>query len=274
MATTLSYGFKVLRDTFRYPFDTSCPYCNTRRSVSEGRKRFLLRLRRCPECNLLFRLPKDSPGAASRYYERGYQEHTVDAPSTHELQAMLAQDFRGTRFDRGDKVNELLKWIADPAGAKVLDYGASFGYVVRQMHRAGLNRALGFEISRTRADYGQKHLGVQVVSDWSSARASGPFDAICAIHVIEHLPRPAMLFDECRQLLRPGARLLLWTPNAGTEAVARYYGGHWKNLVGEPHPVALTYEFVEVALRRQGYSLEHSGAVDDQELFIVARRDA
>jgi 2-polyprenyl-3-methyl-5-hydroxy-6-metoxy-1,4-benzoquinol methylase len=42
------------------------------------------------------------------------------------------------------------------------------------------------------------------------------FDAVTLSHVIEHVPDPMALLEEVRRILKPGARVVLTTPNAGS----------------------------------------------------------
>jgi SAM-dependent methyltransferase len=45
-------------------------------------------------------------------------------------------------------------------------------------------------------------------------RSPGLYDAICSFQVLEHVSSPAVFFNACCSLLRPGGRLLLGLPNA------------------------------------------------------------
>ncbi len=77
------------------------------------------------------------------------------------------------------------------------------------------------------------------------------FDAIGMSHVLEHLPEPLATLAECRRLLRPGARLVLATPNA-TSLGHRRFGRDWRGLETPRH----LQVFTAAALRRV---LEHAG---------------
>jgi len=74
------------------------------------------------------------------------------------------------------------------------------------------------------------------------------FDAICVIHVIEHVHDPRKLLIECRRLLRPDGQLLILTPNADS-AARRQFGAAWVSLdpprhlhIFEPHSLRRVLE--------------------------------
>ncbi len=54
----------------------------------------------------------------------------------------------------------------------------------------------------------------QIIGDLhATAFPDGQFDAIYAGEIIEHTWTPAIMFQECRRILKPGGRLILDTPN-------------------------------------------------------------
>ena len=60
------------------------------------------------------------------------------------------------------------------------------------------------------------------------------FDAVTLNHVIEHVPDPLATVAECRRLLKPGGRLLMFTPNAGSLA-HWMFGRDWRGLEPPRH---------------------------------------
>jgi SAM-dependent methyltransferase len=84
--------------------------------------------------------------------------------------------------------------------------------------------------------------------------APGPFDAIVALDVIEHVAEPERLIVQARKRLRPDGFLLLQTPNAESLR-ARMHGAHWNMLIPEYHFRLFTRRGLEGLLQAQGFEV-------------------
>src|ERR1019366_8424047 len=63
---------------------------------------------------------------------------------------------------------------------------------------------------------------------------SATFDAITLNHVIEHVPDPISTIKECSRLLKPGGKLVMFTPNAASLS-HRYFKQDWRGLEPPRH---------------------------------------
>ena len=99
-------------------------------------------------------------------------------------------------------------------GARVADVGAGQGALSQRLHDAGYDVA-AFDLSCE----GWKAQGVEcnecdLSQDVGAIRAKGPFQAICAIDVIEHLENPRGFLRSMIETGRDsGAWLIISTPN-------------------------------------------------------------
>ncbi|MEW6731311.1 MAG: class I SAM-dependent methyltransferase [Acidobacteriota bacterium] len=275
MAATISYALKVLAGRLRLPADNTCPYCHSSNTESVGKKHLIMQLRICRECSLKYRYPKDDPNQAESFYQHDYKEATVtDLPTPVQLVTMRSNNFKGSNFDKSEKADFIVSNLGpNVSDLKVLDYGASFGYFVSQVRSRGVGQVIGYEISRPRAKFGVEMLGEKIYSSLTEVLEPrfAPFDAIYTCHVLEHLTRPSETFEFFRRALkRPNGKLFIWTPNASQAAIDRHYQGSWAPLVGEPHPLALDYEFFDYALPKHGFKIVAKGEPSHQEVSIIA----
>jgi SAM-dependent methyltransferase len=241
-----------------------CPYCGEARELRMlGRKKLIIEIFRCERCSLIFRYPRETAQDNAERYQTTYDQAEVTAlPTAEELARFVADGFSGAS-DFGPKIMALAALM--PSG-RVLEFGCSWGYGVHQLRSAGFE-ATGFEISRPRAAFGRKKLGVPIVDDLAELERlrAHSFDAIFSSHVIEHLPDLAASFDLFSRLLIPGGLLFAMIPNFSGRAAR---GGLFWDWIGQDHPIAPTHEFLERALPEHGFASVHFGSGPFDALLV------
>jgi 2-polyprenyl-3-methyl-5-hydroxy-6-metoxy-1,4-benzoquinol methylase len=117
----------------------------------------------------------------------------------------------------GDIVRRARRYLND--GDLVLDYGCGPGFLLHALLNAGFS-AGGADISVDVIGHNGPALGSQknllgLFSIDELLRGGRTFDAIFLIEVVEHLYDDALAttLGNCRNLLRPGGRLFVTTPN-------------------------------------------------------------
>ncbi len=222
-----------------------CPSCGSQASQRVDRKVFH-DLRRCVDCELLYRWPYETPAEMASFYQRGYQQAglTTDVPDAATLNSLMAAGFRGSAKDFS-RVIELLEVLSVPRGARILDFGANWGYGVWQFRQAGFS-AIGYELSRPRAGY-SKNLGVEVFTDWSEIEDRGTFDVVFSSHVLEHTPDPAEALRRKLGVVSPGGWLIAFFPS-GSEVFQKSDPAAFHRRWGQVHPVVLNEKFIRKVL--------------------------
>jgi len=206
-------------------------------------------LRRCAACELQFRTPTDDPSRNLSYYEQEYsQGFTTDMPSDDSLSALLANNFEGEKS--WTYYNDVLKRLGFGSGARIFDFGCSWGYGSYQMLKAGYS-VLAFEIAPTRRRYAEEKLSVPTVVDMEEAvkdhKLVGSFDCFFSSHVLEHVPSPSKIFRFADVLLRSGGLFVFFTPN-GSDAAKRSFP-EWDKWWGEAHPNFIDDRFLDHAFQ-------------------------
>ena len=224
----------------------ACPYCGSRQYRIIKRRKLLTALARCERCHLRFRFPLETPEFNKDFYQTDYQYlHATDVPDPARLEKLVADKFRGSSMEISRFI-QVLGALGVPHGARLLEFGSSWGYGPWQLREAGYD-VVGYEVSRLRAGYGRTNLGVDVRDNLETIQ--GPFDVFFSSHVIEHLPTPAVAFDAASRLLAKGGLFVAFTPN-GSEAFLQANPSEYHRYWNSVHPLYLDGEFYGRALTR------------------------
>ena len=238
-----------------------CPACGSTMGQAVDRKWFHS-LVECNRCGLLHRYPCESPRQMAAFYQSGYSQTglTTDLPSDAELKTLIVTAFRGSGkdFRYHARVLEALR----PAGRRLLDYGANWGYAAWQFARLGFE-VTSYEISRPRAEFGAK-LGVKIHTDL--ANVDGPFDIIHSCHVLEHVADPLAALNTQLSMLKPGGMLAAHTPN-GTQSYRSAAQGTFRQTWGQVHPVLLNDKFVGYVARSRPYLVTSNDSPENVEAW-------
>ncbi|MBP2673508.1 MAG: methyltransferase family protein [Deltaproteobacteria bacterium] len=145
----------------------------------------------CGECDLQFFEPA-APGDTEFYRELG-ENPRYYSPWKWEF------DWAGTRL---------------PAAAEVLDVGCGRGDFLAEV-APKVRRAVGIDGSPDAISHAGAR-GLEAVAGELEELAegfAGAFTAVCAFHVLEHIPDPVRFVGSLRRCLRPGGSLFVSVPN-------------------------------------------------------------
>lgn len=223
----------------------------------------IVEILQCQACHLWFRWPADTADEHDSYYQEEFAGDTpqIMLPGSDELRLLESTNFSGSALDINNKVRVLQALIS---GGRVLDFGCSWGYGTYQLRQHGFD-AVGFEISRRRAEFGRTKLGLNLIDSFNELvkLPAGSFDIIFSNHVVEHLPDIGTTFTMLTRLLREDGLVFHVLPNfMGRKARS----GYWVKWIGEDHPIAPAIPFFEFAIPRAGLTkpIFGSSPFDDQ----------
>jgi 2-polyprenyl-3-methyl-5-hydroxy-6-metoxy-1,4-benzoquinol methylase len=173
-------------------------------------------------------------------YQDGYEQPglTTEVPDDAKLAHLVETEFRNTDKDFRHHIS-IFRALGLADGARLLDYGANWGYASWQFGRAGFDVS-SYEISKPRAGFGSK-LGLKIHTDISNVGTG--FDAVYSSHVLEHTSDPATELRTQLSLVRPGGLVIGHTPNGSTAFQAKDPKA-FHLIWGKVHPVLLTEPFV------------------------------
>jgi SAM-dependent methyltransferase len=184
----------------------ACALCGSSRSTAllvardlefDGSERF--HIVGCTDCGLRFLNPRPDRASIGRYYPTDYYTH-------HRLDA--AQEARIYRHPLG----LVQRWA--PAGA-LLDIGTGDGAFLALLRAEGDRDLVGLESDPRAWKIACEDRGLDVrlgAFPETPIQGSG-FSAVTLLETIEHLHAPVEGLRQVRELLAPGGRLILSTPN-------------------------------------------------------------
>lgn len=263
--------------------DTSCPGCTSAATLLLKRKMLVTCLFECNTCGLRFRVPKETEAASKSFYQEEYEQgFTSTLPSTHDLRLLLARGFVGHEKDYSEYVQVLMA-VGLRDGARLLDFGCSWGYGSYQLRQAGFD-VISHEISRKRAAYAASVLGLRLIENPHSPGV--PVDCFFSAHVMEHLPNPNIIWRAAIDALTPSGVFVAFVPNGDPETESVRGSKRYHQLWGKAHPLLVTSRHAKFMASRYGFACqvysspyhlpdiaarrERRGVGD--ELLIVAQR--
>jgi SAM-dependent methyltransferase len=201
--------------------------------ITHSERRLVGGIERCADCGMEF-LPLDYLPSAS--YSDAADPYYLEQEGERVLNA-----------------HRLLEHV--PSGGRLLEIGCAVGFLLRAAQERGFE-ATGVEMSEWASGIARDQFGLDVRCGTLEAAEleSDSFDVVVLADVIEHLTDPRRTLREIRRVLKPGGRLLLLTPDAGS-TVAKLFGTSWWGLLDD-HYFYFSKETLRRFLESEGFSIE------------------
>jgi SAM-dependent methyltransferase len=178
----------------------------------------VFRIVECARCGLVRMDP--APADLGRYYPKNYWFK----PDTS-IAARLEESYR--RLMIRDHIAFVERAMT---GGRVLDVGCGGGLFLGELQRRGA-RVIGLDNSAeaARAAWEQNRVKVLLGDFTRAPLAPGSCAVITMFHLLEHLPDPKAFLRSARELLQPGGRLVVQTPNLDCWQY-RLLGRRWNGM--------------------------------------------
>ena len=234
--------------------DEACPVCD-----APGPHPALL----CADGHILIRC---TACASCFYRERIYYDYEREKDAALLLQLYLEQNasiYHQTRF---------MFEVDDPEIDSFLDVGCGFGYPVDVAAKVLGWRATGIDPSFYARD-GAAILKADIRKDYLTAETDlgDPFGLVMASEVIEHVPDPYAFLALLRRWMKPGATLVLTTPDCRALSPTLGEGSLIGILALKVHLILFNQESLALALRRAGF--QHVQVESAQDNLVAYASD-
>jgi 2-polyprenyl-3-methyl-5-hydroxy-6-metoxy-1,4-benzoquinol methylase len=168
--------------------------------------------------------------------------------SNHAADSALA---RGSDLDHIDWLRSL--GFASFAGLSFLDLGCGSGFVCQHASRDGAKHSFGVDIEACANDRSWQFLQRNLEdAHWYDGLPLDSFDLIVAFDILEHLSSPWTFLSQVKNLLRPGASLVLSTPN--THSWERYLRPDaWSGASDPQHKTLFSVYSLNFLTQRAGF---------------------
>lgn len=203
----------------------TCPWCGTAsdKLYLKLKDYFLsqekFEIMECPQCGLLFTVPRPSPQQIGKYYKSDeYYSHQQNK------NGFIPRIYENVKtFNLKNKVSMAIGGL--PHG-KLLDIGCGVGDFLVQVKKQGWEIA-GIEPSDDAKLIAKDRLGFTPLTPSESVNLQKhSFDVITLWHVLEHIDDLEFQTSEIYRLLKPGGRLIIALPNYQSFD-CQYYKDKW-----------------------------------------------
>ena len=171
----------------------------------------------CEDCGLIFRNPMPTPEALRRFYAESF----ILMTEHKEGESTLRYDpVKKSQFD-------FIQPLIRNSRGKVLEIGCYEGGFLSFFDNARWAR-FGVEPTPSSADVGRRRYGINVREGFFEDVDFGEeqYDAVVALHVIEHAHRPSEFFRKVYGLLKPGGLFFAEVPNVeliSTDSITSFF---------------------------------------------------
>lgn len=304
-------GGSVSQEMMRTEDVPHCPLCgnDSRRVLYTGLKDRLFgalgewNLKECCRCGLVFLDPRPIPAHLKKAYAN-YHTHLVsDSFNVHKSRkaSLLRCIYREAknsylhrRWGYGNGLQRRRAFLAfliylwptlradldfsvmhleAAPGERLLDIGCGSGELLGRLNARGWRgEGLDFDESAVRVAR-NRGLNVYYGTLESRAYSDESFDVIVMSHVIEHMPEPLPLLQECYRIMRPNGHLILVTPNKESWT-HKIFKRDWRGLEPPRHLCVFAPHTLRTCVRKAGfekYRLETT--VRDAHVFLLGTLD-
>ena len=239
----------------------SCDLCGERKSELKYKTRKLNRqIVKCSRCGLLYVNPQNAQNLTYDFEENGnrqsrfHEMHDFASKRfglSNEEICSQEEDWRILHF--ADRAERVLKYRTS---GRLLDVGCARGLFLSNFIDKRSFDISGIEPRHWICAKAAKRLGNRVFCGTlkEAKLPDAHFDVVTMINLIEHLPSPKDALLEVNRIMKPGALLMVETPDAGG-FLTWIMGGRWFHFLESEHNYFFTKATINDLLSKMGFKI-------------------
>jgi SAM-dependent methyltransferase len=202
------------------------------------------RMVRCGSCGLVRSDPVADQATLSRLYERSGFDYASEIPHL--------------RRTYGRYLSLAARRASRPP-QRILEVGCGNGFLLEEALAQGFHTVCGVEPSRDARALAASSIRESIVPDVMRPGlfAPGQFDLICMFQVLDHLPEPGAILDECRRVLTDGGILLCLHHNV--RALSARLLGERSPIIDIEHCYLYAPHTMRLLLQKHGFETLDTG---------------
>lgn len=204
---------------------------------------------RCLSCGFVSTYPFPDSAALDAHYAQKFKK------GNYQLLRTYSQSYNRVYNDFIDVLDKALELDGrEMSGLKVLDVGCFTGEFIELLQKRKDADVYGLELQVDAVAIASQKLPGRVFKTDIFAQnfPAKEFDIITLLGVIEHVVDPVGLLKRSAEFLKPGAILMLQTPNSGS-LLARLLGRRWPPYAPVEHIHYFTRKSLKLALGNLGF---------------------
>ncbi len=177
---------------------------------------------KCKKCHLIYVNPRLKPSLIFKGYSEGSDE-TFISQAPYRVNTFK----RCLKFVHKSLPKEMLKRLGTKQKPRILDVGTAGGSFLKAAKDEGWD-VLGVEPNKWLCDWAKKNYKVDVRQGdvFTQNFPAKSFDVVTLWDVLEHVPDPMKVLQECNRILRPGGFLVVNYPDIGS-SIAKLMRRKW-----------------------------------------------
>ena len=158
---------------------------------------------------------------------------------------------------RSERIKAIVSEMTEPA-VQLLDFGCGEGEFLETLASINGLSCLGYDIDPTAVRVAEE-TGCQATTDLGQL-SHQRFDVVTMMHVIEHLYEPLQELRDISRVMKPGAKLIIETPNA-TDALINLYEceAFMDFTFWSHHPIIYSAMSLQCLLEEAGFTVTSAG---------------